>query len=48
MGRENVISLIRPDNLASVRVAERLGEKIKGRTVVLGHEAAATFVALPS
>ena len=38
MGRENVISLIHPDNLASVRVAERLGEKIKGRTVVLGHE----------
>lgn len=34
MGRGHVISLIRPDNLASVRVAERLGEKPE-RTVEL-------------
>jgi RimJ/RimL family protein N-acetyltransferase len=29
LGREHVISLIRPDNVASVRVAERLGERLE-------------------
>jgi RimJ/RimL family protein N-acetyltransferase len=30
MGREHVISLIHPDNRASIRVADRLGEKRQG------------------
>jgi RimJ/RimL family protein N-acetyltransferase len=38
MGREKVISLIAPDNVASVRVALRLGEKLEGQTEVFGHE----------
>jgi RimJ/RimL family protein N-acetyltransferase len=36
---DRVISLIRPDNLRSIRVAERLGETPQGRTEVMGHEA---------
>jgi RimJ/RimL family protein N-acetyltransferase len=32
MDREHVISLINPLNAASIRVAERLGEKVEGRT----------------
>src|SRR5713226_9271574 len=32
MNREHVISLINPLNAASIRVAERLGEKVEGRT----------------
>ncbi len=37
MGRDRVISLIHPENKASIRVAERLGEKPEGRTAeVLG------------
>ena len=36
MNREHLISLIAPENVASIRVAERLGEKIEGRTEVLG------------
>ena len=39
MGREHVISLIRPDNLPSVRVAERLGERLEGRVELLGSPA---------
>ena len=39
LGREHVISLIRPDNVASVRVAERLGERLEGRTELFGAEA---------
>jgi RimJ/RimL family protein N-acetyltransferase len=35
MDRDLVISLIAPENVASIRVAERLGEKIEGRTEVL-------------
>jgi len=31
-----VISLIHPDNRASIRVAERLGEKPEGTAEVLG------------
>lgn len=38
MGREHVISLIRPENKASIRVAERLGEKLEGRAELFGHE----------
>jgi RimJ/RimL family protein N-acetyltransferase len=39
LGRERVISLIRPDNHPSVRVAERLGERLEGRTTLFGQEA---------
>jgi RimJ/RimL family protein N-acetyltransferase len=39
MGREHVISLIRPDNTPSVRVAERLGERLEGRADLFGREA---------
>ena len=38
MGHEHVISLIHPDNKPSIRVAERLGEKLEGRTEVAGHD----------
>ena len=38
MGREHVISLIAPANVASASVAERLGEKIEGQTELLGKE----------
>jgi RimJ/RimL family protein N-acetyltransferase len=36
MKREHVISLIHPENAASIKVAERLGEKVEGKTEVLG------------
>jgi len=39
MRRERVISLIRPDNLASIRVAERLGERREGSVELLGSTA---------
>ena len=39
MGLTHVISLIRPDNQPSIRVAERLGETLEGRTELFGHEA---------
>jgi RimJ/RimL family protein N-acetyltransferase len=32
-----VVSLIRPVNAASIRVAERLGETLEGRTELFGH-----------
>ncbi|MGB6299418.1 MAG: GNAT family N-acetyltransferase [Rivularia sp. (in: cyanobacteria)] len=35
----HVISLINPNNKASSRVAEKLGEKLKGETEVLGNKA---------
>ena len=38
MGREHVISLIHPENRASIKVAERLGEKLEGETELFGHE----------
>lgn len=38
MDREHVISLIHPENRASISVAERLGEKVEGRTDALGHD----------
>jgi RimJ/RimL family protein N-acetyltransferase len=37
MGRDHVISLIDPENTASIKVAERLGEKVEGHTEVFGH-----------
>lgn len=39
MNRERVISLIRPANAPSIRVAERLGEKLDGTVDLLGSEA---------
>lgn len=37
MNRDHVISLIAPENVASIKVAERLGEKVEGETQVFGH-----------
>lgn len=39
LGADHVISLIRPANAASIRVAERLGERHEGTTRILGDEA---------
>jgi RimJ/RimL family protein N-acetyltransferase len=39
LDRPRVISLIRPENAPSIRVAERLGERFDGRTIVKGTEA---------
>jgi RimJ/RimL family protein N-acetyltransferase len=39
MNRERVISLIRDGNARSIRVAERLGERLDGRAVIFGQEA---------
>jgi RimJ/RimL family protein N-acetyltransferase len=36
--KDRVISLIHPENLASIRVAERLGETLQGRTEMMGQE----------
>jgi len=38
MDRDHVISLIAPDNVRSMKVAERLGEKVEGKTELLGKE----------
>lgn len=38
LGRSRVISLIHPENRASIRVAERLGMRREGRMVHLGQE----------
>jgi RimJ/RimL family protein N-acetyltransferase len=38
LNKERVISLIRPENHGSIRVAERLGESLQGRTALMGHE----------
>jgi RimJ/RimL family protein N-acetyltransferase len=38
LDRDHVISLIAPENVASIRVAERLGEKVEGKTELLGNE----------
>jgi RimJ/RimL family protein N-acetyltransferase len=37
LDKSHVISLIHPDNRASIRVAERLGEKLEGNTELLGN-----------
>src|SRR5438552_5119521 len=39
LGQPQVISLIHPDNAASIRVAERLGERLVGPTEVMGKAA---------
>ena len=38
LGQPRVISLIRPGNVASVRVAERIGERPEGRVTLFGSE----------
>jgi len=38
MDRDHLISLIAPANINSIRVAERLGEKVEGQTHVMGHD----------
>ena len=38
LGKDRVISLIHPDNRASIRVAERLGESVEGRHEMGGQE----------
>lgn len=39
LGRDRVISLIRPANERSIRVAERLGERLAGEVDLLGSKA---------
>jgi RimJ/RimL family protein N-acetyltransferase len=39
LGRDRLISLIRPDNKPSIRLAERLGEKLAGEVELLGSKA---------
>jgi RimJ/RimL family protein N-acetyltransferase len=36
LAKRQVISLIHPENVASIRVAEKLGEKLHDRTEVMG------------
>jgi len=38
LDRDHVISLINPDNKPSIKVAERLGEKLEGKTELFGNE----------
>lgn len=38
LNKDHIISLIQPENRASIRVAERLGESLEGRTELLGKE----------
>ena len=38
LDKDHVISLIHPENKASIRVAERLGERLEGKTELLGHD----------
>jgi RimJ/RimL family protein N-acetyltransferase len=38
MDRDHVISLIAPDNVASIKVAERLGEKVEGNTNIMDRD----------
>jgi RimJ/RimL family protein N-acetyltransferase len=38
LDRPHIISLIHPDNRNSIKVAERLGEKVEGKTELLGHD----------
>jgi RimJ/RimL family protein N-acetyltransferase len=39
LGRDHVISLIRPENHPSIRVAERLGERLEGEVELFGSRA---------
>jgi RimJ/RimL family protein N-acetyltransferase len=36
LGQDHMISLIQPENAGSVRVAERLGERVEGETEIMG------------
>jgi RimJ/RimL family protein N-acetyltransferase len=38
LGQRHIISLIRPGNEASIRVAERVGETLESRTQLFGHD----------
>jgi len=38
LDKDHVISLIHPENQNSIKVAERLGEKLEGQTELLGHD----------
>ncbi|MBF2048397.1 MAG: GNAT family N-acetyltransferase [Elainella sp. C42_A2020_010] len=38
LGRTHIVSLIVPQNQRSIRFAERLGEKLEGRTEIFGRE----------
>ena len=38
MGRDQVISVIHPDNSTSIRVAQRIGEKLERSAEFFGHE----------
>jgi RimJ/RimL family protein N-acetyltransferase len=38
LDRDRVISLIDPDNTASIKVAVRLGEKVEWQTELMGHQ----------
>ena len=38
MDRDHLISLIAPDNVASIKVAERLGETVQGETRIIGRD----------
>jgi RimJ/RimL family protein N-acetyltransferase len=38
MDRDHVISLIAPENVASIKVAERLGEKVEGNTNIMDRD----------
>jgi RimJ/RimL family protein N-acetyltransferase len=38
MDKDHVISLIDPLNINSIKVADRLGEKVEGKTELLGHD----------
>jgi RimJ/RimL family protein N-acetyltransferase len=38
LDKDHVISLIDPQNINSIKVAERLGEKVEGKTDLLGRE----------
>ena len=47
VGAEHVLSLIRPDNAASIRVAEKLGERPERRLELYGEEALVYGIARP-
>ena len=48
MGRKEIISVIHPDNQASIRVAEKIGERFARREMVRGIERLIYSIALPS
>lgn len=48
MGRERLISLIDPQNAASIRVAERIGETLQGEHEHAGHRVLVYGISKPS